>query len=116
MKNKIKALAKHLGCKQKEIQQSSYDENIFETGDYEEYLVVTDDEADQLWDEDLDHYIEEIIYPQFDSISLSDRYFDEETWKEDARQDGRGQSLSGYDGLEHSVEVGEDTFYIYRRN
>ena len=45
MKNRIKALAQLLGCKKSEIEQSSYDENTFEYGS-EEYLVVTDEEAD----------------------------------------------------------------------
>ena len=48
MKNKVKALAQHLGVSKKDIEQSTYDENIFEfTND--EYLVVTDEEAGELW-------------------------------------------------------------------
>ena len=48
MKNKVKALAQHLGVSKKDIEQSTYDENIFEFVG-QEYLVVTDEEADDLW-------------------------------------------------------------------
>lgn len=109
MKAKIKALAKHLECKQKEITVSQYDDQIFEYGN-EEYLVVTDDEADELWEQDLDNYLEECIYPELTG-NLSN-YFDDEKWKQDARYDGRGHSLARYDGNEYEV----DGFYIYQTN
>jgi len=44
--NKIKALAEFLGVEEGEIEVSSYDEDIFEYGS-EEYLILTDEEADQ---------------------------------------------------------------------
>ena len=47
-------------------------------------------------------------------------YFDDEKWKRDARFDGRGHSLSSYDGAEHYETVFFDgqniDFYIYRIN
>lgn len=113
MENRIKALAQHLDCKKSEILQSSYDENLFEYGS-EEYLVVTDEEADELQDEDLENYIDECILPQ-----LNERYhnyFDSEAFKSDARYDGRGHSLSKYDGCEYSKKVKGETYYIYRQN
>ena len=113
MNTKVKALAQHLNCKKKEITQSSYDENIFEYGN-EEYLVVTDDEADDLREEILDSYLEEFIYPELPE-NLSN-YFDDEAWKRDARYDGRGQSLSSYDGHESYETVKDETYYIYRTN
>ena len=113
MNTKVKALAKHLECKAKDIQESSYDENIFEYGN-EEYLVVTDDEADDLWEESLDNYLDECIYPELQG-NLSN-YFDDEAWKRDARCDGRGHSLSGYDGHENYEVVKDETYYIYRTN
>lgn len=85
----------------------------------EKYLVVTDKEADELWDEDLENYIDNCILPD-----LNERYrdyFDREAWKLVARTDGRGHSLGRYDGSEdiESVEVDfneYETFYIYRQN
>lgn len=115
--SKVKALKQYLGCKKSEIEQG-YDDNHFEHLE-EEYLICTDDEADDLWEEDLDNYLEECIYPEL-SGNLAN-YFDEEAWKSDARFDGRGHSLSGYDGNENEETVtdkngNKETFYIYRVN
>ena len=78
------------------------------------YIVLTDAEADEMWEEQLDNYLEECIYD-----SLPDwlrGYFDEEAWKRDARMDGRGHSLATYDGHEHYERVYDTDFYIYRIN
>jgi hypothetical protein len=96
-----------------EIVQSTYNENLFEYGS-EEYLVCTDDEADELWEESLDNYLEECIYPELQGNLKN--YFDDEKWKQDAKFDGRGHSLSGYDGRENYEDVDGETFYIYRQN
>lgn len=101
-----------------EIQQSAYDENLFEYGS-EEYIVVTDEEADELWEQELDYYLEECIYPELSDNLV--RYFDDEAWKRDARFDGRGYSLNRYDGNEYEEtvynEYGErKNYYIYRQN
>ena len=45
MEEKIKALAEFLGISEEEISEG-YTDNVFETSDGEEYLVVTDEEAD----------------------------------------------------------------------
>ena len=79
-----------------------------------EYLVVDDSRADELWDEDLENYIEDCILGELPSNLRS--YFDNEAWKRDARVDGRAHSLASYDGDELSEDVGETTWYIYRRN
>lgn len=108
--DKVFALASHLGI---------YPEEITEIGDkFEaqgaEYIVVTDDEADDLWEQDLDNYIEECILPE-----LNERYhmyFDNEKWKRDARFDGRANSLSRYDGGEDEISVENETYFIYRTN
>lgn len=80
----------------------------------QEYLVVTDEEADDLWEEDLDHYLEECIYPELKGNLKN--YFDDEAWKSDARQDGRAHILNRYDGSEDSEEVEGTIYYIYRQN
>lgn len=113
MKNKIKALAKFLDCKKSKITQSSYDENTFSYGT-EEYLICTNDEADELWEAILDNYLEECIYSEL--IGNLKNYFDDKAWKRDAKYDGRGHSLSGYDGNENEETISEETFYIYRTN
>ena len=113
MKNKIKALAQFLDCKKKDIIVNTYNDSFLEYGS-EEYLVVTDDEANDLWEESLDNYLEDCIYPELQGNLKN--YFDDEAWKSDARYDGRGHSLSGYDGEENEETVDEETLYIYRQN
>lgn len=86
-----------------------------------DYYILTDEEADQKWEESLDSYIEECITPELDKLdSLGNlQYyikFDEEMWKRDAKMDGRGHSLASYDGNENEETVEGTTFYIYRIN
>tara|TARA_R100000789_G_C2932960_1_gene129732 strand:+ start:126 stop:482 length:357 start_codon:yes stop_codon:yes gene_type:complete len=115
--NKLTALNQHLQLEGEELltedNLTSHDGSHFEEGS-SEYLVLTDDEANDKWEEALDNYLEECVYPE-----LSDplkNYFDDEAWKRDARMDGRGHSLSSYDGCEHEEVVGGGTFYIYQTN
>lgn len=110
---RLNALALHLGVDLEELNVSAYDEKTVEYGD-KEYLVVTDEEADELWEQDLDNYLEECIYPELPEFARN--YFDEESWKDDARYDGRAHSLARYDGNEEYVTVNETEMYIYRVN
>ena len=107
-----KALAQHLDIEEiEEIEEVSYSDYAFEA-EGGEYLVVTDSEADQLWEESLNSYLEECIYPELPQNMII--YFDDEAWKRDARIDGRGHSLSSYDGVEDWEDVNGETFFIYR--
>ena len=90
-------------------------------GDYNnDYLVLTDEEADEKWEESLDSYIEECITPEIDKLDVGNLSyyikFDEELWKRDAKMDGRGHSLATYDGNEYEETIQGETFYIYRLN
>lgn len=82
----------------------------------ENYLVLTDDEANEMWDESLDSYIEECVLPEIPRHYRS--YFDCDAFKDDCRHDGRGHSLATYDGCENEETVFFDghheTLYIYR--
>jgi len=81
-----------------------------------EYQVLTDDEADTVWEEELQNYLDECVLPELPEQARM--YFDEERWKRDAKMDGRGHSLNRYDGSElyqDDPETGE-TYYIYRQN
>ena len=111
MKNRIKALAQFLFCKKSEVVHL-YD-NTFEA-EGGEYIVVTDEEADDLWEQELDNYLEECIYPELTGNLAN--YFDDEKWKRDAKFDGRGHSLARYDGHENEETVKDETYYIYRVN
>jgi len=78
----------------------------------ETILCLTDSEADDRFEDELDSYIEECILAELPEW-LRD-YFDEERWKNDARFDGRGNTISHYDGRENEIEVDDEWFYIYR--
>ncbi len=111
---KMVALAKHLECTLEEaltITESAYD--TFEYGS-EEYYVYTDSEADDANDQSIDNYIDECILPELPERYR--RYFDDEAFKRDARYDGRGHNLAGYDGNEEYQAVDGITYYIYRHN
>jgi hypothetical protein len=72
-----------------------------------EYVVGTDDEADEAWDQALDSYLDDTGL--LDSIPENLRnYFDRDAWKRDARHDGRGHALALYDGDE--LELAGDLF------
>lgn len=136
---KIKALANFLEVEEDEINQSSYNENLFKCGS-QEYLVCTNKEANQeakdyilesLWafntDFILDHskiknYNDEIkkVFKKMQEKLCEDangiiKAIIEDLYEfiEDAiSADGRGNFLSGYDGEENE----EGQFYIYRIN
>lgn len=111
--DKVLALAEHLGVEPSEIEESGYDENYLTYGK-RQYIVVTDSEADRLWEEDLDNYLEECVYPELPENMRN--YFDDEKWKHDARMDGRAHNLGRYDGNEYEVKVNDEWYYIYRQN
>ena len=91
-----------------------YDSSIVEA-DGSEYLVLTDDEADQRWDDYLENYLDECVLPELPDNAQ--HYFDREAWKSDARHDGRGHCLSSYDGCEHEYQDKDGNYwYIYRIN
>lgn len=79
-----------------------------------EWLVLTDEEADEAWDESLDNYLDDCVLPEVPEAMRN--YFDVSAWKRDARMDGRGHALSSYDGGEYSVEVDDQSFVLFRTN
>lgn len=114
--DRMTALARHLDCNVSQIEPAAYGKNCFE-GEGKEFLVLTEDEADDAWDESLDNYID-------DCLEIPDwiqSYFDRDAWKRDAKMDGRGHALSPYDGHEYDeygvdTASGSDIYYIYRIN
>lgn len=74
-----------------------------------EYLVLTDEEADEAFSEAVESYVDDCT----DIPSNIRPYFDMEAFKNDVEAyDGRGRSLASYDGEER--EFGR--FFIYRTN
>jgi hypothetical protein len=120
---KVIALAQFLNVSLKKVnapdESSDACEAFTADGEPGEYLVLTDDEADRACDEQLDQYIDDCILPEIPEAYRT--YFDREAWKRDAKlSDGRGHTLSSYDGEEHEERVltndGPVYFYIYRVN
>lgn len=112
---KILALAQHLGIERTDEDILNISDKGNDTYKYGrlEYLVLTDEEADEKWDEYAEEYIDEMIRPL---PEFAQNYFDREMWKRDARMDGRGASLSSYDGAENEAEIDGTWYYIYRVN
>jgi hypothetical protein len=134
---RIKALAKYLGLtkeEEKEIYYESYD--IYCYGN-QEYLVLTDDEAD----EKVAEHIKDSVWAFNPSFLSSHSGIDEGVFKllqdkcESANEavlklikdfdefvqdavatDGRGHFLSSYDGEENDHEHDNETYYIYQTN
>jgi len=79
------------------------------TVDDEEYLVLTDSEADEMWNDSIEEYIEDHILPELPEKFR--QYFDSEKFKRDCTHDGRGHTLSSYDGNEHELQGG---YFAYR--
>lgn len=78
------------------------------------YQVLTDSEANDAWDEELENYLDEVVLPELPENAR--QYFDRERWKEDAQDDGRGHALGRYDGEEIDLQdpETEEYFYAYR--
>lgn len=74
-----------------------------------EFLVLTDYEADNEIDKELERRSDEL------PLEGLRAYFNEEAWKADCVREGRGRYLSSYDHLEHQQEVVPGTYYIYRQ-
>jgi len=123
--DQILALAKHLdrlddAIALEDIQDGEYrapalyGEGLLFEFDGEEYAVLTDDEADIAWEESLQSYLDDCVYPELEGNLAT--YFDDEKWKRDARFDGRGHALGHYDGEEHEEKINGEWYYIYRTN
>ena len=112
---KVRALAEFLDIEPDdvatEVDETTYDEFEAAGGSYK---VLTDDEADVLWDEQLESYIDDCL----EIPEGMENYFDREAWKRDARMDGRGHCISSYDGGEDDSTdpVSGDSFVIFRTN
>ena len=93
--------------------QGAYNPNVYENSSIE-YLVCDDDEANDEWDNNLENYIEECVLDEIPEAYRS--YFDNEAFKRDCEIDGRGHSLSSYDGNEIEYTLADETYYFYRTN
>ena len=92
-----------------------------ETGDFysdcessigtDEWLVLTDSEADIRCREYAETYAEDA---RSEIPNHLQAYFDEDKYIEDLLDNGRGELLASYDGAEREQEVNGTTYYIYK--
>ena len=89
---------------------------IFACGN-EEYSVMDEDEAEELFKEMLDNYIDDCVLSQIpDHLRF---YFDRDAFVRDVELgDGRGPTMATYDGHEHEYFApnSNTAYYIYRTN
>ena len=134
---RVVALSKHLELTEEEEKEIHYESNDTYCFGNEDYMVLTDDEAD----EKVAEYIKETVWAFNPSFLSCHSGIDEDVFKllqdkcessneailklikdfdhfvQDAvRSDGRGHFLSGYDGEENDHEHDNETYYIYITN
>ena len=82
--------------------------------DSEEYLVLTDDEADEQAELEAQYYLEDALSQIPSDLQ---QYFDNDKYISDCISNGRGWLLDTYDGSEDSITLDNGSvFYIYRGN
>ena len=82
--------------------------------DSEDYLVLTDEEADEKAELAAQYYLEEALSQVPEHLH---RYFDDDNYISNCISDGRGYLLDTYNGSEDSITLDNGSvFYIYRRN
>jgi hypothetical protein len=77
-----------------------------------EYLFGTDEEMDEEWENELENYVEQCVLPEIPEHYR--KYFNEDSWKDDAKEDGRAHALNRYDGREEEIEFYGTKYFIYR--
>ena len=80
--------------------------------DAREWLVLTDEEAAARCNDCAKVYADDALAEIPKHLQ---EYFNESTYIEDLLDNGRGELLSTYDGVEYEQEVNRTTYYLYRR-
>lgn len=140
--DRVLALAKHLSESPTEIEEADYGDNTFKYG-REEWLVLTDDEADAAAREQIEQSLwsfspsfiarytgrnlsqaaqkalgeaqEKLCEDANDLVGALIHNMDE--FVRDAINElGREHFLSQYDGAEWDAKIGDTTYYLYRTN
>lgn len=108
--NEVNALAKFLDIPCSDVDDKGDCRFRAEGSDY---IVADDDDADALARESLQNYVEDCVLSEIPN--QYQLYFDTERFIEDVlSQDGRGPTLSSWDGEEKEVEIEDTTYFIYR--
>lgn len=81
--------------------------------------VLDDFDADKALEDYAENYIDEVIFACNPEMERYRRYFNEDSFIEDFKMDGRGNALSGYDGNELEFDKYldidfDETMFVYR--
>jgi len=112
------ALANHLGYPVGCIEDEGGDEYTC-TEERGTWKVLTDDEADEAFKDQIDSLIDEQV---FDEIPEQyHKYFDRDRYIQDQLQaaqseGGRGPTIASYDGDENEEKIDGEWYFIYRIN
>lgn len=118
---RMKAFCEHFECTEEEVEIDNYNGCCFNYDDCE-YLILTDDEADEEEKRCLENYVEGCLLPELPE--WCHRYFNEEEWcKDNKGLYYRPSWIAAYDGHEIEVIIKDNDgdgynnhFYIYRIN
>lgn len=115
---RMKAFCEHFGCTEEEVEVDNYNGCCFNYDDCE-YLILTDEEAEEEEKRCLENYLEECLLPELPD--WCHKYFDKEEWFADNKGWDRPSWIATYDGEEIEVSVKSEEgnsiyFYIYRIN
>jgi len=110
---KVLALCLEDGLTPNDLDSITENDNYFEIGNRQR-LIVTDEEAEEIWDNYLEQYIDDCVLCK--SPKEYRNYFDNEAFKRDCQIDGRAHSLATYDGSEQTQSINGTNYYIYRTN
>lgn len=128
-KFKVWALAKHCDCTLEEMSNIEVERNCNYTCQGRDYLVCTDNEADELEKERVESTIEECYLSEMkyshNGYNFSKRevnqvwqyiepYIDIDRWVNDWCGN-RGENLSNYDGCEYEELVNDTWYFIYKQ-
>ena len=80
--------------------------------DNEDWLVLTDDEADRQAYEHADSRVDDALQEIPDHLQ---RYFDADLYRNDILDEGRGSLLAYYDECEREQTINGTIYYLYRR-
>jgi hypothetical protein len=113
---KVLALAAHLEADVSAISECRHGDSTYESeADPGEYLVLTDNEADEAFKASVESYIDECVLTEIPEAYRG--YFNAEAFIRDVELgDGRGPTLSGYDGAEQEAQIDGTWYFIYRVN
>ncbi len=96
------------------VEKDIYYEEAETLIDDEDYWVLTDEEANEKVELEVEYLLEEALS---EVPSYLYRYFDSDQYIEDQASNNRGHLLNTYNGSEDSITLDNGSvYYIYRRN